>query len=104
MTPTVVNRAALRAEHKTFPGAGRHFVYHLCAPDPSDPEAVVHLYVGVTSNLRQRLRQHSRKAWWPLVDLDSSEFIEHPDRESADEDEVLLIGWYQPVVNRRGVY
>lgn len=87
-----------------LPGHGRHFVYHLCGRLPGvDPEeAIAHVYVGVTSNLRARLRTHARKWWWPVIDLDLGEYIEHPTRAEAEADEAEMIRWLQPAMNRAG--
>lgn len=81
-----------------------HFTYHLAARLPGvDPEeGVAHVYVGVTSNLRQRLRSHARKWWWQAVDLDLCDFEEHATRQEAERVEADLIRWYQPAMNRAG--
>lgn len=86
------------------PDDGEHVVYHLCGELPRvDPEEdIAHLYVGVTSHFRQRMRAHSRKWWWPLVRLDLCELLLYDTRSEAEAAEADLIRWYQPQVNRAG--
>lgn len=81
-----------------------HFVYTLNARLPGvDPEQdFAHVYVGVTSQLRDRLRSHARKWWWSALDLDLSEFLEFPTRRAAELAERDLIRSYQPAINRAG--
>jgi hypothetical protein len=88
----------------SFTDAGPHVVYHLAGLLPGvDPvERTAHLYVGVTNNVPQRMRAHSRKWWWPLVVPELCEFSEHQTRDEAEAHERDMIRWYQPEVNRAG--
>lgn len=87
----------------SLPNSG-HFVYHLCGLKPGvDPEEdTVSIYVGVTSDLRSRMRAHSRKWWWALVVPDLCELLEMPTRPEANALERSMIGWYLPEMNRAG--
>lgn len=102
--PQAVTANGVLAWPHELPGPGRHFVYHLCCPLPGiDPEqAVAHIYVGVTSNLRQRLARHARKWWFVAVAAELGELIEYPTRAAADAAERQLIHLYQPAMNRAG--
>lgn len=82
-----------------------HWVYHLCGVLPNvDPrEELEDIYVGVTSNLRQRIRSHSRKWWFVAVVRDLSEFIEVPTRQQAEALERDLIRLYEPAINIVGL-
>lgn len=87
-----------------LPRAGRHFVYFLCARKAGhDPaEAIVYVYVGVTSDLRSRMRAHSRRWWWPGIDHDLTAFVEFPTRAEANTAERDAIELHQPEMNRAG--
>lgn len=82
-----------------------HWVYHLCGRIPGvDPEeCLADIYVGVTSNLRQRLRSHSKKWWFVAVERDLSEFLEMPTRQAACDLERNLIQFYEPSMNIMGL-
>lgn len=85
-----------------LPGAGRHFVYSLHAIIPGvcpimEDSACV--YIGVTSNLRARIRSHSRKWWWPRIHPDLVEFIEYPTRAAAERAEAWGIKEHDPDLN-----
>lgn len=101
------------ADLDKLPSAG-HYVYRLYAGHPlydpvadEDCETFAHrypnedpmtlVYVGVTSNLRQRMGSHSRKWWWPR--LVSVEFFEYPTRAEANIDERYFIAADRPVLN-----
>lgn len=88
----------------SYRDAGPHVVYHLCGVIPGvDPEErLAHIYVGVTNDVRQRMRAHSRKWWWALVVPEHSEFLEYQERKDAEACERDLIRMYQPEVNRAG--
>lgn len=88
----------------SYADAGPHVVYHLCGliPEVDPEERLAHIYVGVTNDVRQRMRAHSRKWWWPLVVPQWCEFTEHQDRAAAEAHEREMIRWYQPEVNRAG--
>ena len=79
-------------------------VYHLVAALPGvDPEqATASVYVGVTADLRSRLRAHSRKWWFATVVPELCEFSEHATRAQAEAAERAMIRWYQPAMNRAG--
>lgn len=87
----------------SLPSTG-HFVYSLHGYKPGvDPEEDnANIYVGVTSNLRQRLYAHSRKWWWAAVVPDMSQFLEEPTRQEAEALERRMIHDYQPAMNRAG--
>lgn len=87
------------------PIVGEHVVYTLCAllPGEDPEEALEYAYVGVTSNLSQRLRAHARKRWWPRVAPHLSEFQLYPDRETADRVEAETIALLRPTQNLAGV-
>lgn len=84
-----------------LPGPGRHFTYMLVAPIPGmcPYEEVATVYVGVTSNLRARMRSHSRKWWWQCVLRDGCEFAEWPSREMAERMERRSIHFQNPDLN-----
>jgi hypothetical protein len=81
-----------------------HVVYHLCGVIPGvDPdEDTASIYVGVTSNLRHRLRAHSRKWWWTAVVPELCEFGPYLTRAEAEDAEKASIRFYQPAMNRAG--
>lgn len=81
-----------------------HFVYHLAAPVPgrTTEESVAHVYIGVTSALRQRMRAHARKWWFAAVAHDLLYLEEHPSRQAANRAEAELIRMFQPAMNRAG--
>lgn len=83
-----------------LPGAGRHFVYSLYAGTPDEPVCV---YVGVTSNLRARVRAHAKKWWARTIDLNLSEFEEYPTRSQANAEELRAIRLKRPHANIVGV-
>ena len=56
------------------------------------------LYVGVTKNLRTRLRGHARKAWWPQVAR--QEIAWHETRDVALRIEAEIIKSEKPLHNR----
>lgn len=88
---------------RELPGPGRHFVYWLATIPPGrDAERAELIYVGVTSDLRSRMRSHSRKWWWPVIDLGLLALEEHPSRQEANEAESRDIHLYQPAMNRAG--
>ncbi len=88
---------------ESLPNVG-HFVYHLIGykPGVSSEEAVEHIYVGVTSNLRSRMKSHSRKWWWTAVVPDLCYFDERPTRKEAEAEERVCIREDQPAMNRAG--
>lgn len=55
------------------------------------------LYVGVTSNVDRRLRQHAEKAWW--MDVRRIDTRPYPDRDAASEAEAGEIRRLQPKWN-----
>lgn len=81
-----------------------HYVYRLSARIPGvDPEWHMQtVYIGVTSNLRRRMREHSRRWWWAAVDYDLSEFVDYPTRAAANAAELREIDADQPPINRAG--
>lgn len=89
-------------ELATLPGLGRHFVYYLHAiipgvcPIMQDSACV---YIGVTSNLRARMRSHSQKWWWLRIHPDLVEFDEHPTRAEAEVSEARAIAMWNPDLN-----
>ncbi len=89
----------------SLPGAGfGHWVYFLNAAIPGEPDdgATQSVYVGVTSNLRARLLQHSRKWWWSAICPDLCYFDSYVQRSDAEEAEKEAIREYQPAMNRAG--
>lgn len=83
-----------------------HFVYQLVGRlpgiDPFEGDAA-QLYVGVTGNLRARLRAHSRKWWWVVVDYSLCAFDDHSQtRVEAEQLERDMIRMFQPAMNRAG--
>ena len=84
-----------------LPGPGRHFTYMLFAPIPGvcPYEELATVYVGVTSNLRARMRSHSRKWWWDSILRDCCEFAEWPSREMAERMERRSIQFSNPDLN-----
>lgn len=85
-----------------LPSVG-HFVYWLAAVPPgASVESCVLVYVGVTSSLRARLRAHSRKWWWPVIDPELAYFEQHESRAAANAAESRDIHLYQPAMNRAG--
>lgn len=82
------------------------WVYHLCAPLPgvAPEEEVVHLYIGVTDNLRARMKQHSRKWWWASVDFKLCEWLPFHTRAEANQAERDMILDYEPEMNRHGLW
>lgn len=85
-----------------LPGKGRHFVYSLYAIRPGVcpvMEEMAPVYVGVTSNLRQRMRAHAKRWWWSSIPADAVEFIEYPTREIADRAEMQTIRDLNPDLN-----
>lgn len=85
-----------------LPGKGRHFVYYLHAAVPGVcPYAgsSVTVYVGVTSNLRARMRAHSKRWWWQCVLRDLVEFEECQSREHAEFEERRGIHFDNPDLN-----
>lgn len=87
----------------TLPNQG-HWTYALFARVPGvDPEEKVQpVYVGVTDDLRSRLRAHSRKWWWRALDLELSELLSYPTRDAAERAERESIRSWQPAMNRSG--
>lgn len=89
-------------EFASLPGPGRHFVYYLHAilpgvcPIMQDSACV---YIGVTSNLRARMRNHSQKWWWRSIHPDLVEFDEQPSRAVAEIEEARAIATYNPDLN-----
>jgi hypothetical protein len=81
-----------------------HWVYWLRAYTPGiDPEwTLTTVYVGVTSHLRSRIHQHTRKWWWPAVDRDLCYFEQFPTRAEAEAEERVEIRECQPAMNRAG--
>lgn len=82
-----------------------HVVYSLNGLTPGvDPYEVdsAHIYVGVTSNLRERLYAHSRKWWFVAVVPELCEFDPHATRAAAEKTEAALIRFLQPAMNRAG--
>lgn len=96
----------LAALAETLPGSGRHFVYTLRARKPGvdldDIDDHYCVYIGVTSNLRQRLRTHSRKWWAAAVDPAVCDFEDFPSREYAEYIESRAIRFNCPEMNRAG--
>ncbi len=86
-----------------LPSCG-HFVYHLCGIKPgyTPEEDIVSIYIGVTSDLRARLRGHARKWWWIAVVPSLCEFTDYAFREEAEMWERIYIRQYQPEMNRAG--
>lgn len=78
-----------------LPRRGRHFAYHL--GHELNEDEMVSIYIGVTSNLRARMRDHGRKWWWPMVNC--VEFVEQPSRAEAERWEREMIAFYNPDLN-----
>lgn len=59
------------------------------------------IYIGVTSNLGQRLASHSKKDWWPDVARVVADL--HVDKYAGLNAEKDLIQEHDPLVNRMSV-
>jgi predicted GIY-YIG superfamily endonuclease len=64
--------------------------------------AGVLLYVGVTVDLEQRLREHRMTAAWCRTEMARVEVEEHPDRDTAYWAECRAIATEAPKYNRQG--
>jgi predicted GIY-YIG superfamily endonuclease/antitoxin (DNA-binding transcriptional repressor) of toxin-antitoxin stability system len=59
------------------------------------------LYVGITTDIAERCRQHaSTSPWWPLVEQRTREW--HPNRPDAERAETTAIETERPKYNRAG--
>lgn len=70
-----------------------HYVYQLWGREAC-------IYVGLTSDLGQRLKAHSAKEWWPEVVRVAAEV--YPDKYSGLDVEKDLIQQLGPLVNKLG--
>lgn len=83
---------------------GPEFVYRLYGVLPGAPPEweIAPIYVGVTRNLKARMRSHSKRWWWAAVRLDLSEVTGHATRAEALAEELAMIRELHPPMNKDG--
>ena len=75
------------------------FVYVMCLDANLDGSQVIPLYIGCTSNINNRIVNHSHKAWFPYVDFIMVE--EFNNSNEAFKMEGDLITKTRPVFNKQ---